>query len=302
MLLSDKTIDLLDEGKLTELIDGAEFPREKFLKGGGALVVGFSFVGSLLAGSAKGAAARVAAGPPNAALIDSWVAIHADNTATIAFGKIDITGAPTGLLQIAAEELDLTIQQVTGRRVEHRHHAEPGPHGRQQLDLERRPAGTPGGRRGPGCAARARVEAARRPGLAADRPRGHRLGQGRRVEEGRLRRSARRQDLLRSEHRQGAAEARHGVQARRPAGEAEGHARRRWTARIRTCTSFACPGCCTGGSSGRRARGPTASSTSPSRSTRARSRTSREPASFARATSSASSPRTSRTRSRRPRS
>ena len=55
---------------------------------------------------------RVAAGPPNAALIDSWVAIHANNTATIAFGKIDITGAPTGLLQIAAEELDLTIQQV----------------------------------------------------------------------------------------------------------------------------------------------------------------------------------------------
>ena len=112
MLLSDNTIELLDEGKLTELIDGAEFPRDKFLKGGGALVVGFSFVGSLLAGSAKGAAARVAAGPPNAALIDSWVAIHANNTATIAFGKIDITGAPTGLLQIAAEELDLTIQQV----------------------------------------------------------------------------------------------------------------------------------------------------------------------------------------------
>ena len=112
MLLSDKTIELLDEGKLTELIDGAEFPRDKFLKGGGALVVGFSFVGSMLAGSAKGAAARVAAGPPNAALIDSWVAIHANNTATIAFGKIDITGAPTGLLQIAAEELDLTIQQV----------------------------------------------------------------------------------------------------------------------------------------------------------------------------------------------
>ena len=32
MLLSDKTIDLLDEGKLTELIDGAEFPRDKFLR------------------------------------------------------------------------------------------------------------------------------------------------------------------------------------------------------------------------------------------------------------------------------
>jgi CO/xanthine dehydrogenase Mo-binding subunit len=112
-ILSDTTIDLLDDGKLDELIDGAEFDRQKFLKGGGALVVGFSLVGSALAGQAKGASARTVAGPPSAALIDSWVAIHADNTATIAFGKIEITGAPTGLLMIAAEELDLTIQQVS---------------------------------------------------------------------------------------------------------------------------------------------------------------------------------------------
>ena len=112
MLLSDRTIELLDDGKLDELIEGSEFSRQKFLKGGGALVIGFSLVGSALAGSAKGAATRVAAGPPNANLIDSWIAINADNTATIAFGKIEITGAPTGLLMIAAEELDLTIQQV----------------------------------------------------------------------------------------------------------------------------------------------------------------------------------------------
>ena len=113
MLLSDKTIDLLDDGKLDELIAGAEFDRQKFLKGGGALVVGFSLVGSAVAGSAKGAAARTVAGPPNASLIDSWIAINADNTATIYFGKIELTGAPTGLLMIAAEELDLTIQQVS---------------------------------------------------------------------------------------------------------------------------------------------------------------------------------------------
>jgi nicotinate dehydrogenase subunit B len=114
MLLSEKTIELLDDGKLDELINGSEITRKTFLKGGGALVVGFSLVGSALAGSAKAATSRVAAaGPPNAALVDSWVAIHADNTATISFGKIDITGAPTGLLMIAAEELDLTIQQVS---------------------------------------------------------------------------------------------------------------------------------------------------------------------------------------------
>src|ERR671910_1263431 len=113
MLLSDKTIDLLDGGKIDELIEGTEFSRKKFLKGGGALVVGFSMVGSALAGTAKGATARTAAaGPPSAAQVDSWVSINADNTATIYFGKIEITGAPTGLLMIAAEELDLDISQV----------------------------------------------------------------------------------------------------------------------------------------------------------------------------------------------
>src|SRR5687768_12645123 len=113
MLLSDKTIDLLDGGKIDELIEGTEFTRDKFLKGGGALVVGFSLVGSAAAGAAKGATARTVAGPPNPNLIDSWIAINADNTATVYFGKIEITGAPTGLLMIAAEELDLTIQQVS---------------------------------------------------------------------------------------------------------------------------------------------------------------------------------------------
>jgi nicotinate dehydrogenase subunit B len=112
MLLSDRTIDLLDGGRIDELVEGSEFTRDKFLKGGGALVVGFSMLGSL-AGGAKAATARTTAGPPNANLIDSWIAINADNTATIYFGKIEITGAPTGLLMIAAEELDLTIQQVS---------------------------------------------------------------------------------------------------------------------------------------------------------------------------------------------
>ena len=31
MLLSDRTIDLLDDGKIDELIKGSEFTREKFL-------------------------------------------------------------------------------------------------------------------------------------------------------------------------------------------------------------------------------------------------------------------------------
>ena len=92
-----------------ELLEGS-FDRQKFLKGSGALVVGFSFLGTAVAGGAR--AATQAAGPPNAALIDSWIAVHSNNTATIYMGKIEITGAPTGLLMIAAEELDLDIDQV----------------------------------------------------------------------------------------------------------------------------------------------------------------------------------------------
>src|SRR5918996_5932834 len=102
---------LLSEETFQATLD-SEFSRLTFVKGGGAMVVGFSVAGGLLAGGAKGATARVSAGPPDAAQVDSWVAIHEDNTATIYFGKINITGANTGLLQIAAEELDLSFEQV----------------------------------------------------------------------------------------------------------------------------------------------------------------------------------------------
>ena len=45
--------------------------------------------------------------------IDTWIAIHADNTATVYIGKGEFgQGDTTGLLQIAAEELDLDMSQV----------------------------------------------------------------------------------------------------------------------------------------------------------------------------------------------
>ena len=45
--------------------------------------------------------------------IDTWIAIHADNTATVYIGKGEFgQGNTTGLLQIAAEELDLDMSQV----------------------------------------------------------------------------------------------------------------------------------------------------------------------------------------------
>jgi nicotinate dehydrogenase subunit B len=97
-----------------------QLSRAAFLKAGGALVVGFSLAGSLVkAGGAKGATKTALAGPPDPSSIDSWVAIHADNTATILHGKVELgQGAPTGLLQIAAEELDLSMDQIRAHRVD----------------------------------------------------------------------------------------------------------------------------------------------------------------------------------------
>ena len=50
--------------------------RRDFLKAGGALVIGFPLRNLLWA----------QAGPPDAKQIDTWLAIHADNTATVYIG------------------------------------------------------------------------------------------------------------------------------------------------------------------------------------------------------------------------
>src|SRR5206468_4789924 len=65
-------------------------------------------------GQAAGSAVRGAtAGPPDAKLIDTWLSIQADNTASLYIGFAELgQGASTALLQIAAEELDLDMSQV----------------------------------------------------------------------------------------------------------------------------------------------------------------------------------------------
>ena len=86
------------------------FSRRDLLKAGGALVIGFH-LGD--AASPALAARGDAAGPPDPAMIDSWIAVHADNTATIYLGKGEFgQGNTTGLLQIAGEELDLDMSQL----------------------------------------------------------------------------------------------------------------------------------------------------------------------------------------------
>ncbi len=79
--------------------------RRDFLKAGGALIVGFPLLGQTR---------TPVAGPPNANQIDTWLAIHSDNTATFYVGFAELgQGNSTALLQIAAEELDLDLDQIS---------------------------------------------------------------------------------------------------------------------------------------------------------------------------------------------
>ena len=65
--------------------------RRDFLKAGGALVVGFSLRDKLLA-QERGSSP----GPPDARQVDTWLAIHSDNTATVYIGFAELgQGAST---------------------------------------------------------------------------------------------------------------------------------------------------------------------------------------------------------------
>jgi CO/xanthine dehydrogenase Mo-binding subunit len=98
---------------MTEMLN-KEFSRKTFVKGGGALVVGFSVLGAGLAGKAQAADSPFASnGPFNQYEIDSWITINADNTASIKTGGIlQGTGSDTGLLMIAGEELNMDMSQL----------------------------------------------------------------------------------------------------------------------------------------------------------------------------------------------
>ena len=88
--------------------------RRDFIKAGGAMVIGVA-LRDVLDAQTRGAVA----GPPDARQIDTWLAIHADNTATVYVGFAELgQGASTALLQIAADELDLDMSQITSVRLD----------------------------------------------------------------------------------------------------------------------------------------------------------------------------------------
>jgi CO/xanthine dehydrogenase Mo-binding subunit len=96
-----------------------EFSRKSFVKGGGALVVSFSVLGAV---AGKAAAAQVdplsnpgaadpniftSYGPFDSNAMDSWFAVHPDNSISVKLGKVELgQGSATGLSMIVAEELD----------------------------------------------------------------------------------------------------------------------------------------------------------------------------------------------------
>src|SRR5262245_26883010 len=66
------------------------------------------------AGAASALQRGLVSGPPDPTLIDSYLAVHANNKATLYLGYVDLgQGGPTALTQIAAEELDLDFDQVS---------------------------------------------------------------------------------------------------------------------------------------------------------------------------------------------
>jgi CO/xanthine dehydrogenase Mo-binding subunit len=95
-------------------------PRRDFLKAGGALVVGFNLSAALFGQSHLDPVSKAPVpGPPDAKLIDTWLAIHADNTATIFIGFAELgQGNSTALLQVAAEELDMDMSQLKTVRLD----------------------------------------------------------------------------------------------------------------------------------------------------------------------------------------
>src|SRR6202163_1178306 len=104
---------------MTSAFKATTFPRRDLLKAGGALIIGFSWRGPLLAQGMDAVALIPGPDQPDPNRLDTWLAIHADNTATIHFGFVELgQGASTALLQIAAEELDLEMSQVKSVRVE----------------------------------------------------------------------------------------------------------------------------------------------------------------------------------------
>jgi nicotinate dehydrogenase subunit B len=98
---------------MTGFMHERELSRKTFLKGGGALDVGFSMAAPFLA-PGKARAAKTPNLPPDPTQVDSWLAINADNTVTMFPPKMEFgQGTWTGFRQILADELDVPVMSIS---------------------------------------------------------------------------------------------------------------------------------------------------------------------------------------------
>ncbi len=90
----------------------ANLSRREFAKSAAGIVVSFSLAPA--AALAQAAAPRLPGSLNTNRMLDAWVRINADGTATVFTGKVELgQGILTALWQIAAEELDLPLAKVT---------------------------------------------------------------------------------------------------------------------------------------------------------------------------------------------
>src|SRR5579884_3165863 len=92
---------------------GATLTRRGFVRTGGALFVGFGFIGADAWKNSAGAA--VMKNTLDASLPESWIEIHPDNTILIRTGKSDFGQSTTftAYRQIVAEELSASLDSIT---------------------------------------------------------------------------------------------------------------------------------------------------------------------------------------------
>src|SRR5690349_8308611 len=97
----------------------ATLSRRQFVKTGGALVVGITFVGPSFL-KAQGFQAPKVTGAPfknslDPTLLNSWIEIHPDNTVLIRTGKSDFGQGTTftAYRQIVADELSVPFEAIT---------------------------------------------------------------------------------------------------------------------------------------------------------------------------------------------
>jgi CO/xanthine dehydrogenase Mo-binding subunit len=106
------TAQVSEQVSASKDIFGASLSRRGFVKTGGVLIAGLRLVSAQVA---QTTVASVGTNTLNAALPESWVEIHSDNTILIRVGKPDFgtSSVFTAYRQIAAEELSVPFEAIT---------------------------------------------------------------------------------------------------------------------------------------------------------------------------------------------